>query len=322
MKLENIGFYTLSDNRAKTTSINSNLMRLEIILTDHCNLKCPYCRKLQKKLRGDISLPYIQEILQMCVNNNLVNVRFSGGEPTLYPFLNALVRGCKNAGIKRIAISTNGTASLKFYEELIYDGVNDFSISLDAGCCSIGQIMTGGNKNAWSQASKSIKHLSKLTYVTVGAVFNETNYPSALETIKYIDSLNPSDIRIISSAQYNKALDKLIDIPDDISRKYPIFHYRLNNYRIKRNIRGITKKDCHKCHLVLDDLAIAGNYHFPCIIYLRERGNPIGKMNENFRQERFEWFKRHNSYQDDICKQNCLDVCVDYNNKVEKFKIK
>jgi len=44
MKLEDIGFYTLSDERAKNTSINTSLKRCEILITDKCNLKCPYCR--------------------------------------------------------------------------------------------------------------------------------------------------------------------------------------------------------------------------------------------------------------------------------------
>ena len=44
--------------------------------------------------------------------------------------------------------------------------------------------------------------------------------------------------------------------------------------------------------MVKDDVAIAGEYHFPCIIYLREGGNPIGKMSENFRRERIKWFKK------------------------------
>ena len=39
-KLENIGFYTLSDERAANTSDTSPMQRCEIILTDRCNFKC------------------------------------------------------------------------------------------------------------------------------------------------------------------------------------------------------------------------------------------------------------------------------------------
>jgi hypothetical protein len=43
-------------------------------------------------------------------------------------------------------------------------------------------------------------------------------------------------------------------------------------------------------------------------------------MGENFREERNAWFETHNSHEDPICAKNCLDVCIDYNNKCESFK--
>ena len=44
MRLEKIGFYTLSDNRAKSASATSSLQRCELVLTSKCNFRCPYCR--------------------------------------------------------------------------------------------------------------------------------------------------------------------------------------------------------------------------------------------------------------------------------------
>ncbi len=319
MKLEDIGFYTLSEKRAKNTSISSPLMRCELILTDKCNLKCPYCRGLKKELQGEMNLPQAQYVLATWIVEGLQHVRFSGGEPTLYPHLKSLIGGCKSSGVKRIAISTNGTQPLDFYKELADCGVNDFSISLDGGCCSISDKMTGGI-HSFDLVSKNIKELSKYNYVTVGVVFNELNVGNAFETVMYIDSLNPSDIRIISSAQYNKALDNLIGLPQEILNRHPILKYRINNYKNKRNVRGIRKSDSKRCHLVKDDIAVAGNYHFPCIIYLREGGLPIGKIDGNIREERFKWFQKHNTHKDKICLNQCLDVCQDFNNRAEHYE--
>ena len=317
-RLDDIGFYTLSDKRAKTSSSSSRLMRCEILLTDRCNLRCPYCRGLQKELQGEMSLTYAQYVLGLWIDNGLQNIRFSGGEPTLYPFLKSLVRGCKKSNVKRIAISTNGTQSLDFYKELVDLGINDFSISLDSGCCSISNKMTGGIPS-FDKVSKNIEYLSWYNYVTVGVVFTETNVDTAIETVKYVDSLDPSDIRVISSAQYNKALGSLINLPKDILKRHPILKYRVTNFAKGRNVRGIKKEDTNKCYLVRDDVAVAGKYHFPCIIYMREGGLPIGEMKENFRQEREDWFKKHDTHKDKICLKNCLDVCIDYNNKVDCY---
>lgn len=50
MKLEKIGFYTLSDERVKNTSVNSQMKRCEMIITEYCNFKCPYCRGLSNEI--------------------------------------------------------------------------------------------------------------------------------------------------------------------------------------------------------------------------------------------------------------------------------
>lgn len=62
MKLEDIGFYTLSDERAKNASESSPLHRCEILITDKCNFKCPYCRGMREDLRGTMSC--VLEVLE------------------------------------------------------------------------------------------------------------------------------------------------------------------------------------------------------------------------------------------------------------------
>ena len=34
---------------------------------------------------------------------------------------------------------------------------------------------------------------------------------------------------------------------------------------------------------------------------------------------RKDWFNKHNCFKDKICRNNCLDVCIDYNNKFQFF---
>lgn len=315
MNLNSIGFYTLTNERVHSLSFTSPISRAEILLTDRCNLKCPYCRGMVPELRGDMPRSLAFPFVRLLIGNHTKNIRFSGGEPTLYPHLDELIWWCKKAGMEHIAISTNGTAEIEYYKSLISVGVNDFSISLDAGCCAIGEKMTGGDTEAWDKASMAIAYLSQYTYVTVGVVFNELNYEFAKETLEYIETLNPSDIRIISSAQYNQALQFVSQLDQSMVNCFPILKYRVDNFKRGKPIRGISEHDARRCYLVLDDLAIAGEYHFPCIIYLREQGDPIGKMSNGFREERRKWFLTHNTHKDRICRENCLDVCVDHNNE-------
>jgi molybdenum cofactor biosynthesis enzyme MoaA len=314
-KLENIGFYTLSDERAKNSSEETPLWRCEMLLTDKCNFNCPYCQPLPEKARGTLPFDEAMRTLKLWVDQGLKHVRFSGGEPMLYKGLEELVIFCRTNGVEKIAISTNGSASLRRYKRLIEAGVNDFSISLDSGCCSIGDKMAGGKAGSWEKVTNNIREISKLAYVTVGMVFTEANMDDAINAIKFASSLGVADIRIISAAQYNRAIKNLQELPQNILDRHPILAYRVRNYKSGRNVRGMCESDCRRCKLVLDDMAVAGGYHFPCIIYMRQNGKPIGKVGPNMRQERMEWFKQHDSMRDPICSSTCLDVCVDFNNK-------
>jgi molybdenum cofactor biosynthesis enzyme MoaA len=340
MKLEDIGFYTLEDHRAASVNSNSQLWRCEVILTDLCNFNCPYCRGIEEEKCGSLSWDEARFVIDSWAAHGLRNIRFSGGEPTLwkgYETINGihirrslvdLVARAKDKGISRIAISSNGSVDSKFYQKLVDAGANDFSISLDACCAETGDHMAGGKKGAWIRVVENIKFLSTLTYVTVGVVFTEDNVSEFNEVVKFASDLGVNDIRILTSAQWNSGFQNV-----RVDKKYfdlhPILKYRLENFIDGRHVRGLNRGDCTRCPLVLDDMAILSGFHFPCIIYMREQGKPIGKIDmtldpgaamNKVRQERLTWFKETNTHADPICKKNCLDVCVDYNNQVKQLQ--
>jgi len=324
MKLEKIGFYTLEDNRAKNADINSPLWRNELIITSRCNFNCPYCRGTDiNGNKGDMSFDDIKNTINIWANDNLQNIRFSGGEPTLHPYIKDIIKytkeKCKN--IKHIAVSTNGYNNFELYKELIEIGVNDYSISLDACCSSIGDMMAGGIKGAWVKVVDNIKKLSEITYVTVGVVLTPENIDTINDIVEYAHNLGVADIRLITAAQWNDfEAFKKINIKEEILDSHPILKYRVNHFNIGRNVRGIKSEDFKKCGLILDDMIVKGKYHYPCVIKMREGCKPIGELNKNSRKDRYEYFKNHNCFTDEICKNNCLDVCIDYNNKYIKFQ--
>jgi hypothetical protein len=110
-------------------------------------------------------------------------------------------------------------------------------------------------------------------------------------------------------------INKLNDLDDALLDRHPILKYRINNFRNGISVRGLTESDAHKCAIVLDDSVIAGDYHFPCVIYMREQGEAVGKVGLNMRQERKQWFDTHDTHLDPICSRNCLDVCRNHNSK-------
>ena len=321
MRLEEIGFYTLSDARVRGVSGTSPMMRGEIILLAGCNFHCPYCRGLRRDCAGTMPSEQAKRILDFWAKDGLRNVRFSGGEPTLHPDIEGIVSHAKSLGVERIAISTNGSAPPEFYGRLVSLGVNDISVSLDACCSSVGKKMCGDVAGAWEKVVANIRELARMTYVTVGMVFTPDNLPMARESILFAHELGVADIRIISSAQYNGAIEAAGGLPEEVVDAHPILRYRVGNARRGVPMRGLGEADYHRCPLVMDDSAVAGQFHFPCIIYLREQGDPVGRVGPGMRQERMGWFERHNCLVDPICRKNCLDVCVAHSSRFAELRV-
>ena len=312
MRLEDIGFYTLSDARATTSSSSSPIMRGEQLITGRCNFACSYCRKVGGP---DVPRDVFREVASMLSQEHVQNVRLSGGEPTAHPHLGAYVATYAAGGAKRIALSTNGSADLAFYQHLCDLGVNDYSISLDA-CCADDMDKMTGVRGAWATVIGNIEALSRLSYVTVGLVLTPDNIAQAADTIRFAHDLGVADIRIIPAAQYDNRL-RGVDVPEELLAAHPILRYRVENIRRGKPVRGLVERDTDRCPLVLDDVAIMGTAHYACVIHLREGGAPIGQVGSEMRRERERWFREHDTHADPICLRNCLDVCVAYNNRWE-----
>jgi molybdenum cofactor biosynthesis enzyme MoaA len=272
------------------------------------------------KTNRDISFDDAARVVDLWASMGLVNIRFSGGEPTLWKGLGRLVSHTRARDVQRIAVSSNGSASTEYYQQLVEAGVNDFSISLDSCCASTGNEMAG-RSGVWDKIIGNIRTLAEITYVTVGVVLTDRNTREVNKIVRFASALGVADIRLITASQTeSRALCPVDDVDKNTLAKHPILAYRLQNRRKGRGIRGLTDKDNDRCPLVLDDMMVAYGKHYPCIIYYRQRGAAIGEVGPTMRRERLAWSRTHNIHTDPICSGNCLDVCVDYNNRVRELQ--
>jgi MoaA/NifB/PqqE/SkfB family radical SAM enzyme len=319
-KLKSIGFYTLEDARAKNISPSSPMWRAEIIITSRCNFNCPYCMPLNH-LKGDMPKEDVELVIEDWCKDGLRNIRFSGGEPTLHKDLINFIDFSNVRGVQNIAISSNGSADPNLYKKLVTAGANDFSISLDACCSSTADIMSN-TKGRFDKIVENIKLLSSLTYVTVGVVLTNKNINELKDIIYFASSLGVADIRIISAAQENEtiSLNEVLKLPEELLNKHPILKYRVTHIKNNVKMRGMIDSDADKCYLLQDDSVVEGKYHFPCVIYLRQLGKPIGEIRRGMREDRVNFFKNFNPLKEEICRRTCLDVCVDFNNRCREFK--
>jgi 7,8-dihydro-6-hydroxymethylpterin dimethyltransferase len=80
-------------------------------ITSACNLDCPICYTINKNEGAHVmSTDEMQTILRHLAEDHdeLDIINFTGGEPTLHPQLLDFLQMCRDAGIRRLTISTNG----------------------------------------------------------------------------------------------------------------------------------------------------------------------------------------------------------------------
>jgi cyclic pyranopterin phosphate synthase len=109
---------------------------LRVSVTDRCNLRCRYCMPAEgipRKSHDDI-LRYeeIVRAVRAVVPLGLTRVRLTGGEPLVRPGLPDLVRMLSGiAGLRDIALTTNGQLLAEYAQELRAAGLRRVNISLD-----------------------------------------------------------------------------------------------------------------------------------------------------------------------------------------------
>jgi cyclic pyranopterin phosphate synthase len=85
---------------------------LRLSITDRCNFRCIYCMDPDVKFMeaGELlSAEELVRIARVCVGMGIDKVRITGGEPTVHPHLEEIIRGVAATGVDDIAITTNGS---------------------------------------------------------------------------------------------------------------------------------------------------------------------------------------------------------------------
>lgn len=110
---------------------------LRISVTDKCNFRCVYCMPaegLQWLPRADL-LTYeeIAAIVQQLSAEGLTRIRITGGEPTIRPNLERLIRMLRDiATVRDIALSTNGLRLAELAAAYGSAGLDRVNISADS----------------------------------------------------------------------------------------------------------------------------------------------------------------------------------------------
>ena len=118
-------------------SFNREINYLRISLTDRCNLRCVYCmpmRGLQFVPNQELlQVHEVETIVQAAAEVGFSKIRLTGGEPTLRRDIVDIIAAIRGvAGIKEIAMTTNGYLLPKLAQPMAQAGLNRLNIHVDA----------------------------------------------------------------------------------------------------------------------------------------------------------------------------------------------
>lgn len=125
---------------AATPSLDDRFGRhisyLRISLTEHCNLRCQYCSPAEgtpRFARADHLRPAeLDTLLTIFRDLGIRHMRFTGGEPLLYPGLSERVAHARALGIPKLSLSTNGYLLDRLARPLADAGLRRINVSLDS----------------------------------------------------------------------------------------------------------------------------------------------------------------------------------------------
>lgn len=116
------------------TETTPRLYSAKIKLLTSCNLDCSFCpwRVSARATRQILSLDDLREPIRELKEFGVVGIHFSGGEPLIHPELAEIISYCRQVGIPRVSLTTNGTlATLALGRRLYAAGLRFVNVSVD-----------------------------------------------------------------------------------------------------------------------------------------------------------------------------------------------
>lgn len=135
-----------------TDNFGRKFYYLRLSITDVCNFRCNYCLPDGYQCDHDrdfLSVPEIKQIAKAFAELGTEKIRITGGEPSLRKDLPEIIAAVKQtAGIKKVAITTNGYKLPEQLPSWLDAGIDAINISIDSFDPRQFHSITGHNKLA------------------------------------------------------------------------------------------------------------------------------------------------------------------------------
>ena len=107
---------------------------LDIVLGYDCNLACTYCTITDAMRLRALPTERVAREIERAARRGFKEVAFTGGEPTIFPDLPALVKHARRVGFEHVKVASNGLryAHAPYLDHLVACGVDRFHVSMHA----------------------------------------------------------------------------------------------------------------------------------------------------------------------------------------------
>jgi MoaA/NifB/PqqE/SkfB family radical SAM enzyme len=314
--------------------------RVTAFVTHRCNLFCDYCtgphlttlegdaERKKAMLRHDVSVETYERHLDGLLERSegIDHVHFTGGEATLARHLPELVDATRARGLLS-SITSNGLAGPARYAELVRRGLSEVRISLDsADPDEFDRVV--GKPGAFPRVVESLREVARLrdeegrdVFLVLNACVGDANLGKVEETTRFLLSLGPNDFKYLLIVQDKAAVmarrdDALVARLHALLEPFPRRRFFLLRRKIDNLFRPEAQAVMKHCFIPMTERTIDGQHYYPCSIYTRWYGAPLGSIDEPFevQQAKSERFTReHDCRQDPICQRYCVNCCKVYN---------
>jgi len=317
--------------------------RVTLFTTYRCNLHCRYC----KTTRVDPQQAYLAKdrefdtarfarLLALLYGRPLQHVHFTGGEATVVPDLPHMVAMASRLGAL-CSTTSNGMADQAVYEELVDAGLSEIRISLDShDPDEFDRIVR--RPGAYRRVIDNVKRLSRLRDRNRGRPFLILNMcvgkgtrRRLAEFVRASLALGPDDIKLIPIVQARNGLgdfperDEVAAAIEDLLTPFPADAFPLLRYKLRGvfsaeslGLKDLISRQLMKhCFVPLTERTLDTTFYYPCSVYLREGGRPLGRIDEDdlvTQQEKVAAFVAGLECLDDpICREYCISCCKQFN---------
>lgn len=172
-------------------------VKMKLVWT--CNLRCEMCNHWREVRQPPLDVARLKTVVDELAGLGCRKIHLSGGEPTLYRELPALIEHMAAQGI-RVTMTTNATLITRDRaRDLVTAGLRGVNVSIDSPEPRLHDRIRG-SKGAWKQAVKGFRHLRrrlKKGRVRLNTVVGRLNYASLVDLPEMAAGLGADEINLI-----------------------------------------------------------------------------------------------------------------------------